>query len=322
MRKILFLVASATIFLTSCQKEISCEENKMVTQNIKKGVYFIGDAVGSVVFSSDMKNFERITYSTPEMWTLLSYVENGTMYCIGQSQIFGSPSVFESKNGISWERTAPALYSPNMCYFKNKVFAFDFLNDSVFIMQNKLISRVKLNSGIPKRDGTVLFQRNDTLFLCGGSYWNGSVAVTRTDTWVTKDGISWQKVSDNFPSGITQIETVSDVVNGKSYGFGFNSANKNPFLVSNDGINWSVLTDEPAYAYVANPFGVKQRYNQTVIRYKNKLYLWAGVSGEQKIPEYDDLWSFDGQLWKKEFDRIPVLIWPQAINKYRVIITE
>lgn len=139
----------------------------------------------------------------------------------------------------------------------------------------------------------------DKLWLIGG--WDKKYGDTKGDVWSSKNGSDWTLVtaSPDFPAREGHTLVVFKDKLWVSGGVDFFNHQKrfNDVWYSEDGKKWTLATDNAPWA---------ARYDQTMIAYKDKLWMIGGMTNGYKT--YKDVWSSeDGANWTLVTDTPP---WP------------
>lgn len=149
-----------------------------------------------------------------------------------------------------------------------------------------------------RRDSHMAYVFKDELYLGGGLDATGTgtsddnpvyeKAVYYDDIWKTKDGINWEKITDN--SDLPKLRSASVVeFNGALYlyaGWGPDIGFNTQIWKSTNGVNWSV---------VATSTPMPAREGQRVLLANGRLYMFAGVNYFIR-KDFNDVWESDDAI--------------------------
>ena len=210
--------------------------------------------------SSDGKNWSQVTESAPWEHSDLSaaLVFKDKMWMMGGRKLPGtecSNQVWSSVNGADWTLETPnAGWSPRLApgflVFKDKMWILGGTSD--------------------------FYQNNDTTMF--------------NDVWSSADGKTWKLEQANAPWS-KRAHGKAFVFNGKMWILGGGSRNPSPKAMndvwsSEDGINWTQVTDSAAW---------KPRMWFSTVVYRDRMWV---LGGWEDAGNLGDVWySKDGKNW-------------------------
>ncbi len=147
------------------------------------------------------------------------------------------------------------------------------------------------------RYGSQTLSYNGKMWLIGGN----NSGTLKNDVWSSLDGVNWTQVLASTGKGTaTQFSPREDfgavVFNNAMWVIGgWAGVSKNDVWSSTDGINWTEVNANAAFA---------ARWGMSTLVYNNTLWLISGTSGSStNFPTtagYGDVWSSpDGNVWTK-----------------------
>ncbi|MFT3743244.1 MAG: hypothetical protein QM785_03015 [Pyrinomonadaceae bacterium] len=228
---------------------------------------------------------------------------NGAIYALGSmtgnyEKFTVSPKILRTKDLNSWETLAETSNLPQRVFYGMTVFngkmwllgGFDgkeYHNDVWNSSDGVHWTRVVENAKWSPRNVSVATVFNDKIWLFGGGVIDGNTDNNRNsykEVWVSKDGISWERVMPNLDKKWGGTPVVFD---GRLWLVGMNrgTAFASAVWMTEDGEHWNELTApwSPRGAVAAWVFD-------------NKLYMTGGKSshtenGEIKFVYSNDVWS-------------------------------
>ncbi len=228
-------------------------------------------------------------------------VFKGFMWIIGgdANQHHYQNDVWKSSDGINWICVSDNVpWGPRVLHytaiFKDKIWVIGgqtlpqfapakeiFYSDVWCSEDGKNWEKVADNLAWAPRGmigGTAVFK--DRIWLIGGGTYDtpgNPERIFYNDVWSSKDGIKWEKICGNAPWSPRQYHDVA-VFDGKLWvmeGYYKDSGNRKDVWYSEDGKNWTELSDTPWPA----------RHAASVFVYDNALWM---VTGNNMMP---DVWK-------------------------------
>lgn len=139
-----------------------------------------------------------------------------------------------------------------------------------------------------KREGHMAVSFKDYIWIIGGR----DDIFFFNDIWRSRNGDSWEKITDNAPFGKRSYHTMT-VFNGAIYIMGGQTLLKfyNDVWKSEDGINWHQVTDAAPWA---------ARAGLASVVYKDELYMIGGGYNNIFRKVLNDVWkTSDGVRWEQ-----------------------
>ncbi len=131
-----------------------------------------------------------------------------------------------------------------------------------------------------------------------GGWYNGRLAghSASNQVWSSTDGVDWEQATDNagwsprLAAGVLEFQGKMWILGGsENYYFGDAKSLKNDVWSSQDGKNWTLVTDDAGWA--------PRAYHGAVV-FDNKMWVFGGGNYVPDYAEHNDVWSSeDGIHW-------------------------
>ncbi len=145
----------------------------------------------------------------------------------------------------------------------------------------------------PEREGQIVLEWNDKLWLVGGVDYFGR--KTFNDVWSSSDGIHWSPATTNAPWH-SRWDHALGVWNGKMYiagGMNFHGVGYSDEWSSSDGAHWDLVSANAAWG---------ERQGQEIVNYHGLMWLISGLHSASNEGKGDAWYSKNGIEWKKAPD--------------------
>lgn len=139
-----------------------------------------------------------------------------------------------------------------------------------------------------------------------GGWYNGRLPghSASNQVWSSKDGANWEQVTDSAPWSARLAGTVVEfqgkvfLLGGiENYYFGDQKSLKNDVWVTEDGKDWTQLTEHAAWS--------PRAYHQAAVL-NGRIYIFGGGNYVPEYQAWNDVWSSrDGVNWQQETDSAP-----------------